>query len=312
MATAETGMATPHPEEEYDALGESLGDPGSDWDFDGFDTADTARRFAFLDQFRQSHDPGDPEGDDPLDMGVPQVDRAASLRLAAEFADAPPGTLQDPGNRRGRRRVAERLDYITPEDFEEGSERDAFKLIYGFAVALFGATATPESRAQAVEFFFCESPGSFSFQEAAMAISPTIRTDVVLLRFHYEFWRRYDVFAEPFPFISALPVPPRVVNAAAFGGSDIGMLAARNMWVQPGIHINELVADIADELDIANEEGHEKILHVINGMTDNYVFSRKVDSLYVTLRNPDLEAEDWANKNRADAARSRKWWTRLF
>ncbi|QIN68068.1 hypothetical protein SBC1_81150 (plasmid) [Caballeronia sp. SBC1] len=145
-----------------------------------------------------------------------------------------------------------------------------------------------------------------------MAISPTIRTDVVLLRFHYEFWRRYDVFAEPFPFISALPVPPRVVNAAAFGGSDIGMLAARNMWVQPGIHINELVADIADELDIANEEGHEKILHVINGMTDNYVFSRKIDSLYVTLRNPDLEAEDWANKNRADAARSRKWWTRLF
>lgn len=305
-------MATPQPEGVFDAYGESLGDRGDRWDIDGFDTTDTARRLAFLDRLRQSRDPGDLEGDDPLDLGILERYHAPPPRLDPKFADAPPGTLQDAGHVGKRRRVAERLDYITQEDFEEGAERDAFKLIYGFAVALFGTNATPESRAQAIEFFFCDSPDHFSFLEAAMAISPTIRTDVVLLRFQYEFWRRYDIFAEPFPFISSLPVPPRVVNAAAFAGSDIGMLAPRNMWLQPGIHINTLIAEIGDELDMRTEAELERILNVINQMTDAYLFSRKGDSLYVTLRNPELEQEEWAAKHRVDSSRSKIWWTRLF
>jgi len=310
-------MVHPRPEHDdyedyHDAHGEDLGDHGHHWHPDGPDTADTARRFAFLDQLRQSRRQSDSEGDDSLDMGSVEGDISIPLHLDPEFADAAPGTLQDPGSGRKRRRVAERLDYITPEDFDEGSERDAFKLVYGYAVMLFGTNATPKSRAQAIEFFFCESPDAIGFQDAAMAISPTIRTDVVLLRFQYEFWRRYDVFAEPFPFISASPVPPRVVNAALYAGKDIGMLAARNMWLQPGVHIGQLVEDVSIELEQESEEGRNKILQVINRMTDEYLFSRKGDSMYVTLRNPELQTQDWADTRRADASRNQIWWSRLF
>jgi hypothetical protein len=274
------------------------------------------RAHALLNDLFESADQGDPEACSALELGGFEDDRGLSLDLAAESGDAEIEPVPQPGKTE-RRKVAQKSNYVTLEDFEEGTERECFQLIYNYARFILGKNATPESKARGIQFFFCASDTEVTFVEAAAAISTTIRTDVILLRFQYEFWRQYIVFATPFDW-SAHPVPERVVNQFAYEGlslqaDDVATLLAREIWYKPGMHVAEAISIIKEELpDKYARYADEKILEVIVHLTDQYLLSRKVDNLWVTFKNPELQLNEWAKEHRQDASRNNIWWSRLF
>jgi hypothetical protein len=179
--------------------------------------------------------------------------------------------------------------YITHEDFEQGPQRDAFLLIYGYAENLFVSNDDGKIE-RAIEFFFCNRITSISFEEAAACIDSFIRTDVLRLRFVYEFWlRKWD--RGPLP-VDAVELPSRVELMAASSGGMVAMELAHAVWMQPGICIKELFKMMTEG------ETEARITLVDKALTDMlnaYILSMADKKVYVTGKNPVLEFEDKVN-----------------
>jgi len=274
-----------------------------------------SRTDALLDSLLESSGERNSEAGRPVDMGLSDDGGEVPSDLTDEPRRTEEGVTDQAATGR-RRRIAPKTAYITLEDFEEGEEREAFKIIYNNARFILGSDATPETIARGIRFFFCQSPEG-SFAQYANAICPSIRQDVILLRFQYEFWRRYMVFKTPMEW-NALPVPDRSMTQFAYAGvqfdaSDMCMILAREIWYKPGMHFGEAITIIKEELPKKyGADDDRKILEVIEHLTDQYLLSEKGGHLYVTVRNPELQLADWSNANKADASRNQIWWTRLF
>ncbi|NEX63409.1 hypothetical protein [Noviherbaspirillum galbum] len=274
------------------------------------------RAHALLNDLFESAAEGDPEACSALELGGFEGDRGVPLDIISQPDDAEIDPVPKLGKTE-RRKVALKSNYITLEDFEEGTERECFQLIYNHARFVLAKDTTPELMARGIQFFFCASDTEVTFVEAAAAISTTIRTDVILLRFQYEFWRRYMVFSQPFDW-SAYPVPDRVMNQFAFAGmslyaDDVATILAREIWYRPGMTVDEATALIKEELPGKYAlHADEKIYEVIDHLRHLYLLSQKVDSLYVTYKNPELQLDEWSKEHRQDASRSNIWWSRLF
>lgn len=184
--------------------------------------------------------------------------------------------------------------YITHEDFEEGPERDAFLLIYGYAENLFSETKTSDfnlddlAKIRAIDFFFCRSISGLHLDDAVNCIDNTIRIDVIRLRFMLEFWIRG--WALPAMPETADPLPTRIEVTAATRSGLIGIALAREAWFHPGIGAAELLALACDngaEADIT-----DKVKIAFNELVCDYVLSINDGKVYCTGKNPILELED--------------------
>ena len=184
--------------------------------------------------------------------------------------------------------------YITHEDFEEGPERDAFLLIYGYAENLFSETkastfnSSDLTKTRAIDFFFCRSIGGLHFDDAVNCIDDTIRIDVIRLRFMLEFWiRGWRLPAMP---ETADPLPARIEVTAASRSGLIGIALAREAWFRPGIDAQTLLSMACDEG--SSKEVTDKVKNAFNDLVCDYVLSINDGKVYCTGKNPILELED--------------------
>ena len=184
--------------------------------------------------------------------------------------------------------------YITHEDFEEGPERDAFLLIYGYAENLFSETKTSDFKpddlvkTRAVDFFFCRSIGGLHLDDAVNCIDDTIRIDVIRLRFMLEFWIR-GWQLPPMP-TTADPLPTRIEVTAATRSGLIGIALAREAWYRPGIDAKTLMSMVID--DDSTPDVTEKVKTALSELVCDYVLSINDGKVYTTGKNPILELED--------------------
>ena len=219
---------------------------------------------------------------------------AAKLSHAAHSAPAV-------ARRRGR---LEALATINEEDFEEGPERDSFKIIQANKAALFGSKQA--NLLAALEFFFGRDFGrEVGFDLCCDVLGA--RADVIRLRIQYEWFLRNSMFTAPFPF-EAKNLPRLLQGPVQYHGGTIGDAAARECWVQPGIEHSQLVA-IVCELEKCTTKECETSLARLN---EEMLLSHEL-GWYVTGRNP--------LRYRMDIERERGWrrsmgasmhWSALF
>jgi hypothetical protein len=205
--------------------------------------------------------------------------------------------------------------YITHEDFDEGPERDAFLLIFGYAEHLFeGSDKKPfemddPKKLKAIRFFFCRTRQEMNLEDAVGCIDNQIRTDVLRLRFMLEFWLRGWTLP-PMP-EDADGVPSRIELMAAQHGGMIGLSIAKEVWYHPGI-------DAAKLLEIVLEDRSDKIRDQINqafkDMVCSYILSLADTKVYITGKNPILELEDKLNDPtvRVRGHLANIYWSRKF
>ncbi len=179
---------------------------------------------------------------------------------------------------RGRQKTIEKVD---AEDFAEGAERNAFLIIKGYRDWLFGGKSTPAEVHQAVDFFFTMfDDDDCTFKTCCEVLR--VRPDVVRLRMQYEWWLRGTQFTGPFDFFT-VPVPSILDGEISYYGSLPGCALAREMWVQPGIHEDELIGAVM-ELD---GYSRAELLNALGACEQHFLFSKDV-GWYLTGRNPML------------------------
>ena len=187
--------------------------------------------------------------------------------------------------------------YITHEDFDEGPERDAFLLIFGYAEHLFGDkrlstfSATDLVKQKAVRFFFCNGKNELNLEDAVGCIDSMIRSDVLRLRFMLEFWMRgWTIPALP---EDAGSLPDRIELMAAQHGGTIGVALAREAWFEPGIDAELLMKRVFEErLGLTSMQEVQK---TFSEMVCVYILSITDRKVYTTGKNPILEFADKIN-----------------
>lgn len=215
-----------------------------------------------------------------------------------------------------RRTAAEKSEkiYVTHEDFEEGPERDAFLLIYGYAENLFSGSGKGQFehgdlvKNRAIDFFFCKTLGGLHLDDAINCIDTQIRVDVLRLRFMLEFWLR-DWSLPEMP-ESADGLPGRIELMAADCGS-IGIALAKTAWFQPGIDAKELL-EMVSEGD--GPVIQEKVKQAFKKLVCDYVLSISNGKVYTTGKNPILELQDKVNdpEVRVRGRLANIYWSRKF
>lgn len=217
-------------------------------------------------------------------------------------------------SRRRGTAAKEEKTYITHEDFEEGPERDAFLLIYGYAEHLFESNLLKpfefdKRKENAINFFFCETLAGLHLADAVNCIDEQIRVDVLRLRFMLEFWMR-DWALPPMP-TSAVELPARIELMAAQHGGVIGIELASGAWLEPGITAEKLLNQAVDTDD---PELIKQVRNSFIALVDSYILSISKGKVYITGKNPILELQDKAN----DPEFNRKgrlanlYWSRKF
>lgn len=227
------------------------------------------------------------EGSQGFDFQLTDAENAI-IRLAE-------GRIAGPRGRTAASK-AEKI-YITHEDFDEGPERDAFLLIYGYAECLFDCTnkapfdGTDLRKKKALDFFFCSnSLKTIHLEDAVGCIDNQIRVDVLRLRFMLEFWLRgWEIPAMP---DDADGLPSRIELMAVQYGGMIGVSIAKEAWFEPGINAEELLSRV---IDGRSEEVVKLVKRSFEDLVNAYVLSISNRSVYTTGKNPILELADKLN-----------------
>ncbi len=200
------------------------------------------------------------------------------------------------------KKASEKKAYITHEDFEEGPERDAFLLIFGYAELLFESN-NPKSKKSAIQFFFCHSDIEISFDDAVSAIDYSIRVDVIRLRLMLEFWLREWVVGD-LP-ILACSLPARVELMAIQCAGPYGIDLAREAWFSPGITEDKLISSVLNRNPGISKS--DAMIAMKNLLAFHILSERKngdgLGRFYTTGQNPILQIEELIMA-RGDVARS--------
>lgn len=236
--------------------------------------------FEGLDAFDLSDSDGDhevePVGSEEPSTGSSPFDQ--ELALAALSNIPKPGAAQ-------RRKKDEQLRNLSAEDFEAGVERLSFEIIKANIDALFDRKRKAADLVAAAMWVFGRNPDDVSFDTCCQTLCT--RQDVLRLRIHYEFWRKWYVFPVSFPFLID-PVPEAIEGEIYIIASDEGADIARIAWRQPGIRTSELIEQASRG---ANTDRYR---HALELLAERYLISMMNDSWYLTGRNPMLRAIDIA------------------
>lgn len=238
------------------------------------------------------------EENDPIAYGPDQELAVAALSGVPDIA-APK-----------RRKKSEGLRTFTEEDFEEGVERICFNIVRANVECLFDRKRKPEDYIKAAHWVFGRTLGDFTFERCCITLGT--RKDVLRLRIHYEFWRRWYVFPIEFPFMID-PVPESVEGEIYMLAGDEGYALARAAWMHPGIRSGQLleVAAAAVEAKGNKRPTEERMRDALKLVSEKYLMSQYNDSWYLTGRNPVLRAMDLSSApNRV--SRNQMNWSRMF
>lgn len=253
------------------------------------------------------------------DLGRSHFDESAS-GLNFELTDAESAIVRlvegKTANSRGRAAAAKTEKvYITHEDFDEGPERDAFLLIFGYAEHLFdGPSKKPfdendPKKLKALRFFFCRAQSELNLEDVVACIDSQIRTDVLRLRFMLEFWLRgWQIPQLP---DDADGLPSRIELVAAQHEAMLGVALAREAWFEPGIAAADLLERV---LSGRGSDVQEKIKRAFKDLVIAYVLSIVDGKVYTTGKNPILELEDKLNDPtlRVRGQLANIYWSRRF
>lgn len=181
-------------------------------------------------------------------------------------------------SRKGARKKANLISF-DEEDFELGPQRDAFIIVRSFKNLLFGTAANPQQRWKAIEWFFSsvDNGTDVTFSLCCQALGA--RIDVVRLRIHYEFFLRWWIAAEEFPFLT-VPVPDTIDGEVAYVAGEIGRDLATVAWNSPGITTESLLAAV----------GHSpKAVDALHRLEEKFILcNQSAGNWYLTGRNPYL------------------------
>ncbi|ABO59653.1 hypothetical protein LA345_41055 (plasmid) [Burkholderia vietnamiensis] len=242
---------------------------------ESFDCSDI---FKDLDAF----DLGDSDGDGEVASLGDEEAVGLTQPFNQELALAALGGVPNAGATK-RPKKDEHLRNLTEEDFEPGMERLSFQIIKANVEALFDKKRKAADHVKAAQWVFGRTFGDFSFQQCCETLCA--RKDVIRLRVHYEFWRRWYVFPVEFPFMID-PVPDAVEGEVYIVAGDEGYDLARVAWLQPGIRSAALLEEASAG------ENVDRYRHALELLAERYLMSQQADSWYLTGRNPMLRAID--------------------
>jgi hypothetical protein len=236
--------------------------------------------FEGLDAFDLSDSDGDlevdPVGSEEPSSGTSPFNQ--ELALAALSNIPKPGAAQ-------RRKKDEQLRNLSAEDFEAGVERLSFEIIKANIDALFDRKRKASDLVAAAMWVFGRNDEDVSFDTCCQTLCA--RKDVLRLRIHYEFWRKWYVFPVEFPFMID-PVPDAIDGEIYMVADEEGADLARIAWRQPGIRTSDLIRLASRG---TNTDSYR---HALELLADKYLISMMNDSWYLTGRNPMLRAIDLA------------------
>jgi hypothetical protein len=285
---------------------------------DGRDRTDPAAVNQLLSQFDFGNllasldaiDLGGAEGGDEVDAVPDQEADEVACGGDQELAVAALSGIPNAGAPAKRAKGNKGLSTFTEEDFEDGAERLAFRVLKANVDCLFDRKRKPEDHIMAAHWIFGRVAGDFNFENCCIALGT--RQDVLRLRIHYEFWRLWYVFPIPFPFLIA-PVPDAVDGEIFNYGGDEGYQLARAAWLQPGIRSAELLATVTAAMEPKGsvEAFHEKLRGVLKALSERYLMSNFNDSWYLTGKNPILKGLDLQSST-YKLTRHQLSWSKLF
>lgn len=169
---------------------------------------------------------------------------------------------------------------------------------------LFDKKSKADKLIQAAHWVFGRTVGEWSMEGCCLTLGA--RRDVLRLRIHYEFWRRWIVFPIPFPFLID-NVPDTVEGQIYMEGGNEGYALARAAWLQPGIR----TAQLLEEAMKYHESTEEKVRKALQALSEEYILSQQTDSWYLTGRNPILRSIDLSQSSYR-LTRSQLSWSRMF
>ena len=239
---------------------------------------DCSNLFKDLDAFDLSDSDGDGEMASVGDEEAAGLARPFSEELALAALSSIPnaGTTQ-------KRRKEDYLRNLTEEDFEEGVERLCYRIVKANVEALFDKRTKPDQLVKAAQWLFGRTLGEVNFERCCETLGT--RKDVLRLRIHYEFWRRWLVLPVEFPFMID-PVPDAVEGEIYIVAGDEGYMLARAAWLQPGIRSAALLEEAS------GGENVDRYRRALQQMAERYLMSQQNDNWYLTGRNPTLRAID--------------------
>lgn len=252
------------PVDDWDFVPPSAGstDPnalgGSDFDLFDPSFSDGGHKFATL---------GLVDGEEDSELspdGAQELDEAAQRHLS--------------NSRKGSRKKANLISF-DEEDFEVGPQRDAFIIVRSYKNQLFGTASKPEQRWRSIEWFFtCVDNGAdVTFDLCCQALGA--RIDVVRLRIHYEFFLRWWIAPEEFPFMT-VPVPDTIDAEVAYIAGEIGRDLATVAWNMPGITTEQLLSSVG---------AGPGAQHALTKLEEKFILcNQSAGNWYLTGRNPYL------------------------
>lgn len=250
-----------------------------------------------------------PEADLPLALLGDEDPLALSLDRIAQLRDAAEGAVSVP-RRRGPVQALSHTLKFDEEDFEEGTERDAFLIVKGFAERLFQPRSIEDIESSIRWFFTFDAPGEVSFELCCRVLEA--RPEVFRLRCHYEFFLRDVMFTRPLPF-TTVPVPLVISRELAYFPGELGKHLANCAWRQPGIEHPELLSYARAAFSRDDEQFGVEVNRALDYMESKYYMSHQ-HGWYTTGRNPMRYRQDGI------ARLGRGWeliggtlsWSRLF
>ncbi|MCA3235443.1 MAG: hypothetical protein INH06_24615, partial [Cupriavidus sp.] len=227
---------------------------------------DCSNLFKDLDAFDLSDSDGDGEMASVGDEEAAGLARPFSEELALAALSSIPnaGTTQ-------KRRKEDYLRNLTEEDFEEGVERLCYRIVKANVEALFDKRTKPDQLVKAAQWLFGRTLGEVNFERCCETLGT--RKDVLRLRIHYEFWRRWLVLPVEFPFMID-PVPDAVEGEIYIVAGDEGYMLARAAWLQPGIRSAALLEEAS------GGENVDRYRRALQQMAERYLMSQQNDNWY--------------------------------
>lgn len=241
----------------------------------------------------------------PVDVVDDEKGDGSSLALASKLNNAAKHYLPLARKREGK----QALKKITIDDFDTQEEKVAFLIIEKYKVDLFGHKAKPKGKLAAVEWFFCNSRDEKGVTFDICAEVLESRTEVVRLRIHYEFWLRWMVFSQEFPFMT-VPIPSLIRAEIMYHSNMFGLEVANEAWLQPGLP-TELLLTRAAAVDSIGEvpTAYREALDLLES---RYLISPQHNGWYLTGRNPLLQRLDLEKTLGRNRAGGTVHWSRLF
>lgn len=207
-----------------------------------------------------------------------------------------------------KREGRQALKKITIEDFDSREERIAFLAVEKHKSDLFGHKASSQNRRAAIEWFFCHADdGGLTFNVCADLLDS--RPDVLRLRIHYEFWLRWMVFSEEFPFMT-VPIPEIIRGEILYNSNMHGVEVAQEAWLQPGLSTDALLMKASGVSSVKDVPLEYK--KAIDFLESCYILSVQHEGWYLTGRNPLLQRLDQEKAQGRNIAGTSIHWSRLF